>query len=36
MTHLTGKNVAIIAMDYFEEPELVRPRDMLREGGAEV
>lgn len=36
MTHLTGKRVAIIATDYFEEPELVRPRDMLREGGAEV
>lgn len=36
MTHLTGKRVAIIATDYFEEPELVGPRDMLREGGAEV
>lgn len=36
MTHLTGKRVAIIATDYFEEPELVQPRDMLREGGADV
>jgi protease I len=36
MTHLTGKRVAIIASDYFEEAELVQPRDALREGGAEV
>jgi len=36
MSHLTGKRVAIIATDYFEEPELVRPRDMLGEAGAEV
>ncbi|GAA3807415.1 type 1 glutamine amidotransferase domain-containing protein [Nocardioides panacisoli] len=36
MTHLTGKRVAIIASDYFEEAELVTPRDALREGGAEV
>lgn len=36
MTHLTGKRVAIIATDWFEEPELVTPRDQLRAGGAEV
>ena len=36
MTHLDGKRIAIIASDYVEEPELVKPRDMLREGGAEV
>lgn len=36
MTHLTGKRVAIIATDWFEEPELVEPRDRLRGGGAEV
>ena len=36
MTHLTGKTVAIIATDFFEEPELVTPRDQLREGGATV
>lgn len=36
MTHLTGKTVAIIATDFFEEPELVTPRDQLREAGATV
>lgn len=36
MTHLTGKRIAIIATDYVEEPELVQPRDALREGGADV
>lgn len=36
MSHLTGKRIAIIATDYFEEPELVQPRDALREAGAEV
>lgn len=36
MPDLTGKRVAIIAGDYVEEPELVGPRDRLREAGAEV
>lgn len=36
MSHLTGKKIAIIADDYVEEPELVVPRDQLREHGAEV
>jgi protease I len=36
MSHLTGKRVAIIATDFFEEPELTEPRDRLRESGAEV
>lgn len=36
MTDLSGKRVAIIAGDYVEEPELVGPRDRLREAGAEV
>ncbi|MEP9381342.1 type 1 glutamine amidotransferase domain-containing protein [Nocardioides sp. KR10-350] len=36
MSHLTGKRIAIIAGDYFEEPELLVPRDKLREAGAEV
>ena len=36
MSHLSGKQIAIIATDYFEEPELVGPRDALREHGAEV
>ena len=36
MSDLSGKKVAIIATDYFEEPELVKPRDALREAGAEV
>jgi protease I len=36
VSHLSGKTVAIIATDYVEERELVRPRDMLRERGAAV
>ena len=36
MSDLTGKTVAIIATDFFEEPELVQPRDQLREAGATV
>ena len=36
MTDLSGKNVAIIATDFFEEAELVTPRDALRDAGAEV
>lgn len=36
MTDLTGKTVAIIATDFFEEAELVTPRDALREAGATV
>ena len=36
MTDLTGKKVAIIATDHFEEAELVEPRDALTKAGAEV
>jgi protease I len=36
MTDLTGKTVAIIATDFFEEAELVKPRDALRDSGATV
>ena len=36
MSDLTGKTVAIIATDFFEEAELVEPRDALREAGADV
>jgi protease I len=36
MSHLSGKTIAIIATDFFEEPELVQPRDALREAGATV
>jgi protease I len=36
MSDLSGKRVAIIATDHFEEAELVLPRDALREAGAEV
>jgi protease I len=36
MGDLTGKTVAIIASDFFEEAELVQPRDALREAGATV
>jgi deglycase len=36
MSDLSGKTVAIIATDFFEEPELVQPRDQLREAGATV
>jgi len=33
---LTGKLVAIIAVDYVEDAELTTPRDRLREAGADV
>ena len=36
MSDLTGKKVAIIATDHFEEAELVEPRDALARAGAEV
>ena len=36
MNDLSGKTVAIIASDFFEEPELVEPRDKLRDAGARV
>jgi protease I len=36
MSDLTGRTVAIIATDFFEEAELVKPRDALRDAGAEV
>jgi protease I len=36
MTDLTGKKIAIIATDHFEEAELVTPRDELARAGAEV
>jgi len=36
MTDLSGKTVAIIATDFFEEAELVKPRDALRAAGADV
>ena len=36
MTGLAGKKIAIIATDFFEEAELVEPRDRLREAGASV
>jgi hypothetical protein len=36
MTDLTGRTVAIIATDFFEEAELVQPRDELEKAGAEV
>ena len=36
MTDLSGKKIAIIATDYFEEAELVTPRDELAKAGAEV
>ena len=36
MTGLAGKRIAIIATDFFEEAELVVPRDRLREAGASV
>lgn len=36
MSDLTGKTVAIIATDFFEEAELVQPRDALRDAGATV
>ena len=36
MTDLSGKNVAIIAVDFVEDAELTTPRDALREAGADV
>lgn len=36
MTDLSGKKIAIIATDHFEEAELVTPRDELSKAGAEV
>ncbi|AKC85473.1 type 1 glutamine amidotransferase domain-containing protein [Pseudoxanthomonas suwonensis] len=36
MSHLTGKRVAILASDGFEESELLEPMRALREHGAEV
>ncbi|WP_028652474.1 type 1 glutamine amidotransferase domain-containing protein [Nocardioides halotolerans] len=36
MPDLTGKNVAIIAVDFVEDAELTTPRDRLREAGAAV
>ncbi len=36
MSHLSGKKIAIIATDHFEESELVTPRDELSKHGAEV
>lgn len=36
MSHLTGKRVAILASDGFEESELLEPLRALREHGAEV
>jgi protease I len=36
MADLSGKTVAIIAVDFVEEAELTTPRDALRESGAEV
>src|SRR5262245_51745118 len=36
MTDLNGKKIAIIATDWFEEAELVTPRDELAKAGADV
>ncbi|KAF1687949.1 protease [Pseudoxanthomonas broegbernensis] len=36
MSHLTGKRVAILASDGFEESELLEPMNALREHGATV
>ncbi len=36
VSDLTGKKIAIIATDHFEEAELVTPRDELTSAGAEV
>lgn len=36
MSHLTGKRVAILASDGFEESELLEPMRALREHGAQV
>jgi protease I len=34
--NLSGKKVAVLATDYFEEPELTEPVKALKEAGAEV
>ena len=36
MVDLSGKNIAIIAVDFVEDAELTTPRDRLREAGATV
>jgi len=36
MSDLSGKRVAILATDHFEEAELVEPRDALTKAGADV
>jgi protease I len=36
MSDLSGKKVAIVATDYFEEAELFEPMEALREAGATV
>jgi protease I len=36
MANLSGKKVAVVATDYFEESELTEPVKALREAGAEV
>jgi protease I len=36
MTDLSNKRIAIMATDYFEEAELVKPRDALEQAGASV
>lgn len=36
MADLSGKKVAVVATDYFEEAELTEPVKALREAGAEV
>ena len=36
MADLSGKSVAIIAVDFVEDAELTTPRDALRKAGAEV
>jgi protease I len=36
MANLDGKKIAVVATDYFEEPELTEPVKALREAGAKV
>ncbi len=36
MADLSGKKVAIVAADYFEEPELIEPMTALKKAGAQV
>lgn len=36
MADLSGKKVAVVATDYFEEPELIEPVQALRDAGADV